>query len=86
MNAEDRIRIQHMIDAAETSLEFRSGRQRRDLDTDRMLEFALVRAIEIIGEAAGSVSVETRTTAADIPWPAIIAMRNRLIHASRHQP
>jgi uncharacterized protein with HEPN domain len=49
-----------------------------------MLVFALVRAIEIIGEAASKVSEPTRRTAADIPWPMIVSMRNRLIHAYFH--
>jgi uncharacterized protein with HEPN domain len=54
---------------------------RTELDTNPMLLFALVRAIEIIGEAAGRVSAETRAAAPGIPWPLIVAMRNRLIHA-----
>ena len=69
-----------MIDAAESAAQFLVGRQRRDLDSDRMLLFAVVRAIEIIGEAAGRVSIETREAMPEIPWGAIIAMRNRLIH------
>ena len=46
-----------------------------------MLRFALVRAVEIIGEAASKVSFDTRATAPLVPWPAIVSMRNRLIHA-----
>ena len=46
-----------------------------------MLLFALVRAIEVIGEAAGQVSKAARSEAPDIPWPLIVSMRNRLIHA-----
>jgi uncharacterized protein with HEPN domain len=46
-----------------------------------MLLFALVRAIEIIGEAASKVSAPARAAAGDIPWSLIVAMRNRLIHA-----
>jgi uncharacterized protein with HEPN domain len=70
-----------MIEAAEAAERFIAGRQRADLDTDQMLLFALVRAIEIIGEAASKVSSETRTITPSVPWPAIISMRNRLIHA-----
>jgi uncharacterized protein with HEPN domain len=81
MQPEDRVRLLHMIEAAETALEFVSGRQREDLDTDRMLLFALVRAIEVIGEAAGQLTGPARSAAPDIPWPLIISMRNRLIHA-----
>ena len=65
----------------ETCLRFVDGRWRRDLDVDLMLRFALVRAIEIIGEAASSVGLETRAAASSVPWPAIIATRNRLIDA-----
>jgi uncharacterized protein with HEPN domain len=70
-----------MIEAAEAACGFISGRTRDDLDSDRMLAFALARAIEIVGEAAGSVSTPTRKAAADIPWGLIVSMRNRLIHA-----
>jgi uncharacterized protein with HEPN domain len=52
MQPEDRVRIRHMIDAAGTVQSFLGGRERGDLDHDRMLSFALVRAVEIIGEAA----------------------------------
>jgi uncharacterized protein with HEPN domain len=70
-----------MIEAAQTACGFVSGRTRSDLDSDRMLVFALVRAIEIVGEAASKVSTETREAAGDVPWTSIVSMRNRLIHA-----
>jgi uncharacterized protein with HEPN domain len=70
-----------MIDAAEAATQFVAGRRRADLDTDRMLLFALVRSIEIIGEAANKTSEETRSATPHIPWKAIIGMRHRLIHA-----
>ncbi len=81
MQPDDRVRVLHIIEAAETALEFVSGRERADLDSDRMLLFALIRAIEVIGEAAGQLSEATRSEAPDIPWPLIVSMRNRLIHA-----
>jgi uncharacterized protein with HEPN domain len=78
---EDRTRILRMIEAAETARNFVSGRTRADLDTDRMLVFALVRAIEVVGEAAGRVTRATQSAAPDIPWALVVSMRNRLIHA-----
>ena len=57
MQAEDRSRLQHMIEATEAALRFVSGRQRIDLDNNQMLLFAVVRAIEIVGEAASRVSI-----------------------------
>ena len=70
-----------MIEAAETIQRFITGRQRCDLDIDEMLLFALIRAVEIIGEAASKLSQETRSATPSVPWWAIVAMRNRLIHA-----
>ena len=56
MRAEDRIRLLHMVEASQMAMQFVSDRTRNDLDTDRMLLFAVVRAIEVIGEAANNVS------------------------------
>ncbi|WP_297478454.1 DUF86 domain-containing protein [Ferrovum sp.] len=81
MHDEDRVRLLHMIEAAESVVQFISGRERSDLDQDKMLLFAVLRAIEVIGEAANRITEETRTAYRIIPWKAIIGMRNRLIHA-----
>ena len=48
-----RVRVQHMRDACQMALRFVHGRQRSDLDRDDMLLFALVRAVEVLGEAVG---------------------------------
>jgi uncharacterized protein with HEPN domain len=61
-----------MADAAESAQRFVAGRQRSDLDTDEMLLFALVRAIEIIGEAPSKTSQELRSAIPLVPWPAIV--------------
>jgi len=81
MRAEDSVRLRHMIDAAESALRFIQGRNRADLDGDEMLLFALVRAVEIIGEAAGKVSDEGRAKVSQVPWAVVVGMRNRLVHA-----
>ncbi len=81
MRDDDRIPVPHMIEAAESALSFVAGRVRADLDHDRMLLFGVVRAIEVIGEAAAKVSEDTRMRASEVPWRAIVSMRNRLIHA-----
>lgn len=51
-----------------------------DIREQRVLNLALVRLIEIIGEAATRVSEVTRSDHPNIPWREIIAMRNRVIH------
>ena len=53
---------------------------RQDLERNRQLNLALVRLLEVIGEAAGRVSEETRSRHPEIPWLDIIGLRNRLIH------
>jgi len=70
-----------MAEAAESALRFCQGRTRADVDTDDMLRFALTRAVKIVGEAANKVSIEARTQIPGIAWPAIVGMRNRLVHA-----
>ena len=80
MLPDDRIRLQHMLDATQAAIGFLRARDRLDLDTDTMLLFATVRALEVIGEAAGKVSDNTRSAAPQIPWRAMVGMRNRLIH------
>ena len=81
MKSDDDIRLRHRLDAATEALRFTSGRQREDLEADRQLTWALIKAIEIIGEAAGQLSEETKTELSNIPWRNIIGMRNRLVHA-----
>lgn len=79
--AEDRVRLQHMLEAARKARVYVAGRSRQDLDRDEKLSLALQRLIEILDEAGKQVTDETRSRAPDIPWRQISAMRNRLIHA-----
>ncbi len=81
MSPADRVRVRHMVDAIESAMGFADGRGRADLELDRMLLFALVRAVEIVGEAAAKVSADGRAEAPGVPWSAIVGMRNRLVHA-----
>jgi uncharacterized protein with HEPN domain len=54
---------------------------REDLDSNQMLVRALSMSIGIIGEAASKVSADVQSAYPEIPWPQIIGMRNRIIHA-----
>lgn len=81
MRPDDLVRLKHMQDATASALRFVDGRSRQDLDSDEMLLFALVRAVEVIGEAASKVSAAGRAELPDIRWAAIVGMRNRLVHA-----
>jgi len=77
----DRIRVRHMIEAAESAVEFSAGREHAELYTDKMLLFAVARAIEIVGEAASKVSTDGRALMPALPWKSMVGMRNRLVHA-----
>jgi len=81
MLKDDAIRIRHMLDAACEACSFASGKNRSELDVNRQLVLALVKDVEIIGEAGSKVSQESRNSNAMIPWADIINMRNRFIHA-----
>lgn len=70
-----------MLDAAREAVSFASGRTRADLDEDRQLVLAVVKDVEIIGEAANAVTESARLELPDLPWQEIVAMRNRLVHA-----
>ena len=80
MHRDDIVRLRHMLDAAREAQGFAATRSRSDLDHDRQLLLALVKAVEIIGEAATRVSIETRLEHPEIPWQDIVAMRHRLTH------
>lgn len=80
LSHDDRIRLSHMRDAAREASSFVAGKTRLDLSHDRQLTLALVKSIEIVGEAAAKITDESKQSLSDIPWRDIIAMRNRLIH------
>jgi len=77
---DDLVYIRHALDAAEKIHSFTKGKTREVLDTDETLALALVRLLEIIGEAANCISREFSERNQDIPWNKMIGMRNRLIH------
>jgi uncharacterized protein with HEPN domain len=69
-----------MLDYAREAVAMARGKTRADLDSDRQLNLALVRLLEIVGEAAGRIPADERTVYPDIPWLEIVGLRNRLIH------
>ena len=69
-----------MLLAARDCRTFSSGKSLEDLQGDRVLQLALFKLIEILGEAAGRVSVEFRSAHPLIPWSGIVGMRHRLVH------
>jgi uncharacterized protein with HEPN domain len=74
------IRLQDMRDHAQEAVTLIQGRSRTDLNADRVLSLALVRLLEIVGEAANRLPRDVQDRYSAIPWPEIIGLRNRLIH------
>ncbi|MGD9413084.1 MAG: DUF86 domain-containing protein [Desulfobacterales bacterium] len=77
----DLIRVRHMLAASKEAMEFAAGKTRQNLQKDRIRVLAIIKSIEIIGEAASKVTEEFKSENKYIPWNDIISMRNRLIHA-----
>lgn len=80
MPLDDVTRLLHMRDAARAALKFMEHVERIELGSNLQLVFAVVKAVEIIGEAAANVSSSTREQYPQIPWYLIVGMRNRLVH------
>ncbi len=71
----DYVRLLHMQEAVLNILDIT-----RDDSRDLKTELAVTRCLEILGEAAKGVSLETRMNYPEIPWKNMIATRNLLIH------
>jgi uncharacterized protein with HEPN domain len=69
-----------MLDHAGEAVNMIAGKAPEDLGKERMLELALIRLVEVIGEAAARVSEAGQAKYPEIPWREVIGMRNRLIH------
>ncbi len=77
---ESLVRYRHMLENARKASAMASKRTRSDLDTDDMLSLALVRLLEVVGEAANRVPDDEQARHPEIPWSQIVSFRNRLIH------
>jgi len=80
MSKDDLVRLRHMLDSSMEAVALIHGKTRADLDTNRVISLALVRLLEIVGEAASKVTTATRQQTPNIPWSQIVSLRHRLIH------
>ncbi|WP_051511628.1 HepT-like ribonuclease domain-containing protein [Skermanella stibiiresistens] len=72
--------IGDMIDYARDIGTFVGGMDVEAFTEDRRTQYAVLRALEVIGEAAKRVSPETQKLFPEIPWRQIIGMRNVIAH------
>ena len=77
---DDVVSLRDMLDHAREAVELLGNAECEELGRNRVMQLALTRLVEIIGEAANRVSEVTRARHPDVPWAQIIGMRNRLIH------
>jgi uncharacterized protein with HEPN domain len=80
MIKDDLAYIEHILDCIRKINEFSSGLTLKEFKTNEMAQDAIIRNIEIIGEASKRISVDTKQTYYKIPWKEIAGMRDKLIH------
>jgi uncharacterized protein with HEPN domain len=83
MKPDDRIRLIHIADALGNAIRFTERRSREDLDKDAMLTFALLHAIQIVGEPGHARPVPANTVVRDYrhaPSPCACIRRHRPRH------
>ena len=73
-------RLEHMLQAIRRITQFVEGKSRNDIQQDGILYFAVVKNVEIIGEAAYMLSQEFKDAHPETPWKIIIGMRHFLVH------
>ena len=76
----DGVYIHHIIDAVDQIMEYTQGVNKNDFQKSRMIQDAVIRNFEIIGEATKQVSDSTRSNFPDVPWKNMAGMRDKLIH------
>jgi len=81
MKIDDPTRLRHMLDAALEAVSFLSDLDAEGLSENRLVCQAVVRSLEIVGEAAAQISQSYSDVHPEVSWPKIIGMRNRLVHA-----
>jgi len=69
-----------MLISSKKIVNFTSGISKKEFLSDEILQHAVMRLIQIIGESARGISSECKDRYTEIPWKAIIGMRNKLIH------
>lgn len=65
----DMIRLRHMLDHAKEAVDLIAGKDKTELQHNRVLELALIRLVEIVGEASAKVSSEIQASILRYPGP-----------------
>lgn len=76
----DSCRLEHMLTAIDNVQSFLDGKTLSDLYNDKILFYAVVKNIEIVGEAANNVTKELQSQHPEVQWKDVISMRHVLVH------
>lgn len=76
----DKGRIEDMIEASNNVISFVDGLSFIDFSKDKLRYYAVLKNVEIIGEAAYMLTKDFRDSVNSIPWDAVIKMRHILVH------
>ena len=76
----DRERLEHIKAAIDRIIRYTSGKSYEDLVSDDMMYYAVVKNIEIIGEAANMLTQEFQQLHQETPWKMVKGMRNYIVH------
>ncbi len=80
MKKNDLIYLDHILQSTEKISDYLSGIEYSNFEQDEEKQDAIIRKIEIIGEAVKRLSKDLRTQYPQVPWKAIAGMRDKLIH------
>jgi len=72
--------LRDILDAARKARDFVGRMNRAAFGQDDRTSFAVIRALEIVGEAARRIPEEFRRQHPEVPWRAMTGMRDKLIH------
>lgn len=80
MKRDNNVYLHHIVDAIDAIEEYTEGMSENQFFSNSMAHDAVVRQLEIIGEAANNISDDFREKYAKIPWGKMIGIRNKIIH------
>jgi len=80
MDKDDLRYVGHMVDSARRIQFHLAGKDRAAFDADEILRLGVIHLIQTIGEAARLISADFKRQHGEIPWPAIVGMRHRIVH------
>jgi uncharacterized protein with HEPN domain len=76
----DNARLHHMIEAIDNVLEFTNGVTFDEYKNNKILQFAIIKNLEIVGEAAYLLTLEFKNEHPEVAWTSIVGMRHVLVH------